>query len=122
MNGAYYNRAVKLNFPISRLRNLIKNHRFNFLISIFIMSIMIFSLSIISTTVNAERSLSREKVIASIKVEEGDSLWSIASEYITDEYDSMDSYIKEIQRSNGLTSEVIHEGSYIIVPYYKSAR
>lgn len=83
---------------------------------------VILSLSILSTKVTAERALEREKTVTSIKIEKGDSLWSIASQYITDEYKDMNVYIEEIKFSNGLTSDTIHEGRYIIVPYYTVKR
>ena len=81
---------------------------------------MILSFGIISTIVKAEKSPSREKLVTSVMIEKGDSLWSIASEYITEEYADMNKYIYEIKKSNGLTSDAIHEGCYIIVPYYTS--
>jgi LysM repeat protein len=72
----------------------------------------------ISTKVTAGRSDSRVKLVTSVKIEKGDSLWSIAEEYFTDDYADINTYIKEIKRSNGLTSDIIHEDCYIIVPYY----
>ena len=57
----------------------------------------------------------------SVEIQPGDSLWSIAAANYTGEWESMDSYIKEIQNLNGLTSENIHAGNYIAVPYYEKA-
>lgn len=89
-----------------------------FLISLILVCSIMLSLGIITTKVTAERALEREKIVTSVKIEKGDSLWSIASQYITEEYKDMNVYIEEIKLSNGLTSDTIHEGRYIIVPYY----
>jgi hypothetical protein len=40
---------------------------------------------------------------------------------MTDEYDDMNEYIKEIKDSNGMDSDDIHVGNFIIVPYYVDA-
>lgn len=79
---------------------------------------IILSLCLLTTPVTAEKYIEREKIVTSVKIERGQSLWSIASQYITDEYKDMNTYIEEIKASNGLTSDIIHEGQYIIVPYY----
>lgn len=62
----------------------------------------------------------REKRFASIQVEKGDSLWSIAQEHITDEYDSVSDYIEEVCESNHIYDDKITEGMYLVVPYYES--
>ena len=56
--------------------------------------------------------------IASVKIEVGDSLWSIASEYFTDDFVSIRQYISEIKRMNNLTGDTLYAGGYILVPYY----
>jgi LysM repeat protein len=96
--------------------------RYMMIIGLLLLISIILSLSFITTRVTAERSVTREKTVTSVKIEKGDSLWSIANLYISDEYKDMNTYIKEIMDSNGLTSDVIHEGSYIIVPYYTVKR
>jgi len=56
--------------------------------------------------------------IISVQIEEGDSLWSIASEYYTEEFSSIRAYISEIKRMNGLTSDTLYADNYILIPYY----
>lgn len=80
--------------------------------------VVLLSFGIISTKVIAQKATSQEKMITSVRIEKGDTLWSIASEYITDEYDNINSYISEIKKTNRLSSDIIHEGCYILVPYY----
>lgn len=56
--------------------------------------------------------------IASVQIEQGDSLWSIAEEYFTKEFSSIQDYIKEIKRMNCMENDVIFEGGYLLIPYY----
>lgn len=83
--------------------------------------LILLSVSFITKTVTAQNSNMRTKLVASVEIQKGDTLWSIAADYITDEYNDMNEYIKEIKASNGLVSDEIHAGNYIIVPYYSDA-
>ncbi len=83
--------------------------------------LVIFSVGFITKTVTAQRYTDRIKLVTSIEVKKGDTLWSIASNYISDEYDDMNEYIEEIKGSNGMTSDHIRAGNFIIVPYYADA-
>lgn len=56
--------------------------------------------------------------ITSVQIEEGDSLWSLASEYYTEEFSSITNYIAEIKRMNGLSSDTLYAGCYILIPQY----
>ncbi|MCR5546395.1 MAG: LysM peptidoglycan-binding domain-containing protein [Lachnospiraceae bacterium] len=60
----------------------------------------------------------REKYYTSVLVEPGDTLWSLANEYGSEEYRDNHDYIKEVKQINHITCDDIHEGSYILVPYY----
>ena len=61
---------------------------------------------------------SYNKYYTSIRVESGDTLWSIADEYIADFNLSKEDYIKEICQLNHISEDDIHAGAYIIIPYY----
>ena len=52
----------------------------------------------------------------SIEVQEGDTLWNIASAY-ADEGTSVKAYIKDLKEINHLDSDSIQEGSYLTVAY-----
>ena len=67
---------------------------------------------------NAANSRTAFKYYTSIQVEAGDSLWSIAEEYASPEYDTRESYMKEVAALNGLSDMTIHAGEYLTVPYY----
>lgn len=86
-----------------------------------LLAVVLFSVLFITKTVTAQRDGNRAKLVTSIEVENGDTLWSIASDFISDEYNDMNEYISEIKVSNGMTSDDIHVGNYIIVPYYVDA-
>lgn len=86
-----------------------------------LLAAILFSIVFVTKTVTAKQNGFRIKRVASIEIQKGDTLWSIASDYITDEYEDVNEYIEEIKFSNGLTSDTIHAGNYIIVPYYTDA-
>jgi len=92
-----------------------------FIGAVILFLVLLFSVGFITKTVTAQRAAERTKLIASIEVKKGDTLWDIASGYISDEYDDMNEYIKEIMDSNRMVSDVIYAGNYIIVPYYADA-
>jgi hypothetical protein len=92
-----------------------------FAITLFISSIILLSAIFITRTVYAQNNVQRIKLAMSLEIEEGDTLWSIASQYISDEYDTITDYITEIKESNGLASDTINTGNYLIIPYYADA-
>ncbi|MBR6019600.1 MAG: LysM peptidoglycan-binding domain-containing protein [Lachnospiraceae bacterium] len=67
----------------------------------------------------AKGSTERTKVLTSVYVENGDSLWSIAEKYYTPECGDMKDYVREIKRTNGLNSDTILYGYTLLVPYFK---
>lgn len=61
------------------------------------------------------------KYYASIEVQYGETLWSIAQKNLDNEhYADTQTYIKEVLRINHLTDEQIVAGQYLIIPYYSS--
>ncbi|MDF2869337.1 MAG: hypothetical protein K0R05_912 [Anaerocolumna sp.] len=108
-----------LNSQFLMLFNQLKHKRqYIVLFGFSIATILVISLLLASTNVNAEKLQSSSKHITSIQIEKGDTLWSIASQYITDDYKDMNEYIKEIKQTNGLSSDTIHEGRFLVIPYY----
>lgn len=61
----------------------------------------------------------RVRYYKSVQVKPGDSLWSIAREYRTEDFPSIYAYIEEIYKLNELQSETIHAGTYLMVICYK---
>ncbi len=59
------------------------------------------------------------KYFTSIRVETGDTLWSIAEEYADAlHYASNKEYINEVKMMNKLGSDEIVSGQYLVIPYY----
>lgn len=87
--------------------------------SIFLI-LLLFGIVLLSVfSVNAQDKNKQDyKYFKSIVIEEGDSLWSIANEYISEEYKGIEDYIKELKSMNGLNSDTIHAGQNLIVAYY----
>ena len=61
----------------------------------------------------------RCKYYTSVEVSYGDSLWSIAEEYLDADHQSVYDYIDEIKAINGLDSDQIQAGEYLMVSYYE---
>ena len=58
------------------------------------------------------------KYFTSILVYPGDTLTSIARQYVDHHYDSLEDYIEEVRVTNHLQEDEIRAGEYLIVPYY----
>lgn len=60
------------------------------------------------------------KYYTSVQIGKGDSLWSIAENYMTSEYDNIQDFIAEVKELNQLSEDDIHSGQYLTIPYYSS--
>ena len=114
------NRTADYIMDGSRYYQLNKKRIWRFGIAVLLL-VVLFSVFFITKTVTAQRAIDRTKLVATVEVKKGDTLWSIASAYFTDEYDDLHEYIDEIKDSNGMISDEIHAGNFIIVPYYTDA-
>ena len=68
---------------------------------------------------SAHDSISDDTYYTSITIERGDTLWSIAEEYITDDFDSIPEYIQALKNMNGLEDDCIRSGMSLTVSYKK---
>ncbi len=92
--------------------------RFIAICAILLASIIILSGTTFVAFAKSSKKVKPVKEYISIQVQSGDSLWSIADEY-TKEYDlDIDEYIQDVKNVNGLKSNDIHSGQFIIVPSY----
>ena len=91
---------------------------------IFVVVMVLVSLGILlGSTMNAlasskEDVSSYNKYYKSVRIEAGDTLWSISDEYISDLNIDKESYIAEICQINGICEDEIHAGDYVVVAYY----
>ena len=78
----------------------------------------LFLFQIFAVRTSADNRQERYKYYNSVFVKPGDSLWTIAENYITDDYEDMESYIAEVMKMNHLGEPQVQAGNYICVPYY----
>ena len=74
-----------------------------------------------SSSASTDMRVNERKYFKSYVVQKVDILWSIAECYMTDEYDSYESYIDEVIDSNHLGSDYLREGQLIVIPYYSDS-
>ncbi len=86
---------------------------------LILLCIGIFVVSV-KTASATDTTIQKFKYYTTITVESGDTLWSIAEEYRTEEYASLNKYIDELKSINNLTDSTIISGSSLVVPYYSS--
>ena len=74
-------------------------------------------------TADASDETGRIKYYTSIELSAGDSLWSVADRYMTEEYAGRDAFIRELCKLNHLRrDDLIHEGQHLVVPYYTDVK
>ena len=78
---------------------------------------------LLGTSMNALASSDKDiasynKYYVSIRVESGDTLWTIADEYVDGFNIEKTDYIEEVCQINEISKNEIHAGDYIVVPYY----
>ena len=78
---------------------------------------------LLGTSMNALASSDKDiasynKYYVSIRVESGDTLWTIADEYVDGFNIEKSDYIEEVCQINEISKNEIHAGDYIVVPYY----
>lgn len=58
-----------------------------------------------------------QKYYTSLKIQKGDTLWGIASEYAQSCGMTTTEYITELKNMNGLKEDVIHSGQHLTIMY-----
>lgn len=76
--------------------------------------------SFISIAKSNKQEEEKHKYYTSIQIQDGDTLWDLANNYISTEYTSVNDYIREVKHLNSLEGDSINEGQYLTVPYYSS--
>ena len=105
----YYNRTVVV-------------YKERLLISIICITVFLFSLLLFNhktEAANFSANSNAVKMYKSITVFSGDTLESIADEYMSNEYSSVNKYINEVLSINGMNSATkLVVGNKIVIPYY----
>lgn len=91
------------------------------LLAFTVVLVLVLSLSYhaISSEANTGEE-SKFKYYTSIEVKYGDTLWSIAEDYLGSEYTSAKDYIHEVMEINHLKDEFVSAGQYLVIPYYST--
>lgn len=91
------------------------------LLSIFLFCVAFAGLKAGAISTNAQNTNpdGSEKQYKCVMVEQGDCLWDIAERYMGRGYSDKRVYIEEVKQINNLTSDELHFGSYLCVPYYE---
>jgi cell division protein YceG involved in septum cleavage len=105
----------------NRLKRAAELRRHIILVSLVLISSLIFVLTIFSVKSNASEDPDsiEYKHYLSVEIMPGDSISSIADEYMSSGYSSVDSLVNEILYVNNLNeTTVLISGNYLIVPVY----
>ena len=91
------------------------------LVGILIVSLLILLGSSIRTFASSRNNEPLHKYYTSIRIENGDSLWSLADQYTVDGVYDRDAFIEETRSLNQLSDQnELHTGDYIVVGYYST--
>ena len=103
---------------MKRRKQVAKQKMVLLLATVFVITIgsVVFG-SIFSSAKNPDEDIQRYKYYKSIVIEQGDSLWSIAQEYKSNDVTTKE-YVEELKELNALKSENIREGQHLMVAYY----
>ena len=85
-----------------------------------VVGLILFCMTTQTANADSRETGDRYKYYTSIYVEPGDSLWSIAEEHITVDYESIYEYIDEVKSINHLKSDFLKTGTRLCIPYYSS--
>lgn len=84
---------------------------------IFLITSILIIMLLGTIIVNASDTRQPNKYYTSIEVEHNDTLWSLESRYNNGTEDR-DTYINNIKHLNNMNTDIIIEGSYILLYYY----
>lgn len=85
---------------------------------LFVMAVVLIGGSMSSSAKGRGERGESYKYYTSVVIEQGDTLWGIASEYVTPEYSGVEEYIREVRALNHMEGDCIRAGQYLLVPYY----
>lgn len=87
--------------------------------TVLIIGINLCGLMMMNVFANSASDFRKEPCYTSIRIENGDSLWSIAARYAESSPMDVREYVQELKRMNQLTDDTIHAGHYLTVVYYQ---
>ncbi len=98
----------------------VRRDKFNLvMIGTIILVTVIVICSTLLASASEETTENSDKYYLSVEIEQDDTLWDIAKRYNADDTVSTKEYVNEIMYVNGLETDTIYAGQYIIVKCYK---
>ena len=110
----FYNRSDRQNNKRKR-RNFIRKR---FIVTGVTLASLATIAAISLSTVVVHADTEQNYVYESIQVMDDDSVWSIAKKYCPSDMD-INEYIDEVEAINGISSDYIVEGKYLLIPVYE---
>ncbi|MBQ9885835.1 MAG: LysM peptidoglycan-binding domain-containing protein [Lachnospiraceae bacterium] len=96
-----------------------KHHSIFNLFTVFVLTAAIIcSIGFVVSAKSNKSSYDADSYYQSIRIEAGDTLWTIAEEYCPSSHDIHD-YIETVKSINDIKNNTIKAGDYIIVTVYK---
>lgn len=94
-----------------------------FFIGIAVITIMVTALLFTSKNTShaneTDNGICKTKYYKTIEIKPGETLWSIAREYKSGEYRTVNDYIEEVMSINNLARDDINSGEMLVVPYFE---
>lgn len=104
-----------------RRQREIRNKVLFAVVTVIIVLTAVLSFQSITSQAQDENAEVTYKYFISYEIEQGDSLWSIAKDYIDySYYDSVQDYVDEVIDINNLNNDTIVSGQCIVIPYFSN--
>ena len=77
--------------------------------------------SFLSKAETKESDVTYYKYYTNIEIQPGDTLWTLAENYMDENFESKEAYMAEVREINSLNDDSkIIAGQYLIMPYYST--
>ena len=101
----------------TRAQIIVRNRKI--MLGVAVLISILFAFIFFSNRAAAENSRRVNVFYSSYEIQPGDTLWSIADQFMTPEYSDKSAYISNIKKLNHMLDDNITEGNFIIVEYYQ---
>ena len=100
---------------VSKAERIVRNRKI--LLAVVIISSIFLGLVAFSGRAAAENSREVYTYYTSYEIQPGDTLWTIADQFMGPDFTSKSDFISNIKSMNHLSSDSITAGSYLIIEY-----
>ena len=99
-----------------RTRIIVRNRRIMLFAGIILTILVAFC--VFGNRAAAENSREVNTYYTSYEIQDGDTLWTIADQFMTPENSDKDAFISNIKRMNHMLDDNIQSGNYLVIEYY----